>query len=86
MAQAEQQQYLIYNNTIINSDGFGSWAIHNYGTNPLIINDTIEVKPGEKYSVVLDYNVIFRTPINIKFDTSGGGTSKAAVIKLYIKE
>lgn len=84
--RATQQQFIILNNTIINPDKFGSWAIHNYGTNPLIINDTIVVNPGEKYGVDLDYNITFDTSINIKFDTSGGGISRAAVIKLYIKE
>lgn len=84
--KAIQKQNLILNNTIINPDGFGAWAIHNYGTNPLIINDTIVLQSGEKYAVDLDWNVIFQTSINIRFDNSNNGTSRAALIKIYIEE
>lgn len=81
---ATQKQFIISGNTIINPD-FGSWRLINYGTNPLVINDTITLQQGEEYKVELDPDVEFKTAINIKFDTTGNGTSRAAMIEFYFK-
>lgn len=88
MAQykVQQKQFIISNNQIFNPDNFGSWRIINYGTNPLIINDTITLAQNESYSVDLQPYVIFDTVINLKFDASGGGTSRAAMIQFFYSE
>lgn len=86
MYKATQKQQIILGNQIIDADGFGTWEIINYGTNPLTINNTITLKEGEKYKLDLLPNVVFETPIAIKFDTTNNGTSKAAAILIYNKE
>lgn len=83
--RATQKQYIIKENTIINPDNFGSWELINYGTNPVVINDTIVLQQGEKYKVELDSDVIFESSINIKFDTTTAGSNRAAMIMFYIK-
>lgn len=87
MAQykVQQKQFIISNNQIFNPDNFGSWRIINYGTNPLIINDTITLAQNESYSVDLQPYVIFDTVINIKFDTTTAGSNRAAMIMFYVK-
>ncbi len=84
--KVQQKQFLVFDNQIFNPDKFGSWRIINYGTNPLIINDTITLQQNESYSVDLEPYVTFDTVINLKFDTSGGGTNKAAMIQLFYIE
>jgi hypothetical protein len=83
--RATQKQYIIKENTIITPDNFGSWELINYGTNPVIINDTIVLQQGEKYKVELDSDVIFESSINIKFDTTTAGSNRAAMIQFYVK-
>lgn len=80
--RAQHKQFIIKENTIINPEKFGSWMLINYGTNPIIINDTIVIQQNQHYSVDLEPNVIFDTSINIKFDTTGGGTNRAAMIQI----
>ncbi len=83
--KATQKQYIIKENTIINPDNFGSWELINYGTNPVVINETIVLQQNEKYKVELDSDVIFESSINIKFDTTTAGSNRAAIILFYVK-
>ena len=84
--KVQHKQFIVLGNQIFNPDNFGSWQVINYGTNPLIINDTIILQQNESYSVDLQPYVIFDTVINLKFDTSGSGTSRAAMIQLFYTE
>jgi hypothetical protein len=83
--KVQQKQFLVFDNKIFNPDNFGSWRIINYGTNPLIINDTITLAQNESYSVELQPYVIFDTVINLKFDTTTAGSNRAAMILFYVK-
>lgn len=84
--RVQHKQLIITNNQIFTPDNFSSWKIINYGTNPIIINDTIVINQGESYGIELQPYVLFDTVINVKFDTTGGGTSRAAIIRLYYSE
>lgn len=83
--KATQKQYIIKENTIITPDNFSSWELINYGTNPVVINETIVLQQNEKYKVELDSDVIFESSINIKFDTTTAGSNRAAIILFYVK-
>lgn len=85
MYRVTQKQYIIKENTIINPDNFSTWELINYGTNPVVINETITLQQGEKYKVKLDPDVIFGSSINIKFDTTTAGSNRAAMIQFYVK-
>ena len=83
--KATLKQRIITTNEIIKPDNFSSWEIINYGTNAVIVNDAIILNTGERFKLDLMPNVTFDSLIQIKFDTSENGTSKAAILKLYNK-